>query len=83
MQYKLVYRCKNGKHLVYRFESNRRLRWGNNINLMTNPLLQEVQEHIWEKRQDPNSKVNLYGGYDRLVSITNVSTGTSVQFNCF
>ena len=81
MEYRAIYRCKDGKCLGFNFESNRRIVRNNQINLMTNPLLYEVADLINERKKNPKNKMHKHGGYDKLVCIKNVRTGTSQYYD--
>lgn len=81
MQYRAVYRCKDGKNLGFKFESNRRIVRNGQINLMTNPLLEEVYSLIEERKANPKNKMHEHGGYDKLVCIKNINTGTAQYYD--
>ena len=79
MQYRAVYECNDGTILGFNFESNRRIVRNSQINLMTNPLLNEVYDRLSERKANPNNKMHEHGGYKKLLKIKNRSTGT-VQY---
>lgn len=81
MRYKAGYRCKDGKGLTFKFESSHRIVRNNQINLMTNPLLNEVYELIEKRKSNPNNKMHEHGGYDKLTFITNMDTGTTQYYD--
>lgn len=82
-EYRAIYRCKDGKCLGFKFESNRRIVGNGQINIMTNPLLEEVWQRIQERMKDPKNKMHQHGGYDQLVCIKNIRTGTSQYYDLF
>ena len=79
MKYKAGYKCKDGKGFAFTFESNHRIVRNGQINLMTNPLLNEVYDLIAERKANPKNKMHEHGGYDKLTFIRNMDTGT-VQY---
>lgn len=80
-EYRAVCRCKDGKCLSFTFESNHRIVRNNQINLMSNPLLNEVYSRIADRKANPKNKMHEHGGYDRLIKITNIHTGTAQYYD--
>ena len=80
-EYRAIYRCRDGKCLSFTFESDHRIVRNGQINLMTNPLLYEVADLIRERKENPKNKMHQHGGYDKLVCIENVRTGTAQYYD--
>lgn len=80
-EYRVVYECKDGKRFGFDFESNRRIVRNSQINLMTNPLLEEVWQEINKRKANPKNKMHQHGGYKKLFCIKNKRTGTAQYYD--